>query len=1183
MKRSLFLTCILACLTSLAPAATYTNLTEAWCDEENKVIYDGQGYFAVQSAASTAIDLTIDLSALESYVNSNDYQSGNYMLLWDDDSADYGLADNADTTVDTGSRVPYLTGYWNNAAWSTSNKIDYSTLNQHATDGSVTLSITNSNSSGVTVSVKDTAGTATTLYTASSLLSSYNTQTNGYHVNLNYVTAVTLHTPSTLDTANYVPPVDYSKPFVSEWADTATSIGRVTFLGDSITHGVNDASYRWQLFKVLVDNGIENEIVGPREGYFNTPNHTDDAGESYGGSTFANVHLAQASGRTHNIISGSTTAVVNGTTYTSGVNYGGHSTATTAAKYDSNTWFCLMGTNDLLSDTPASGTTTAQYAAQMQKMLGGTVSHNETTDSYIWTAGDNWGSMATIVDDVCGEGDTFYALSITPWGNHNHNADRDHYAGQEFNRNLREWTAAYAKASGRKVVYVDVTRGMVDVSSEKRFMGHDAFFNSSSDRLHPNDQGSLLMAGNLARALGIGGRTAGLERSGASTWQSATTGTVAAGSSTLLAENIFTMAGGYTIDFAASFGNGAENGWLSAENRLSISLGDGTHSGTLNLSESYISWGDEVLFCQDTSALAAEGNLRIAWHNGNTADNVLSGYYVWLGDMLIGQGLQADDRMRLNGIAVSALGAAGEITGLTWADAAYAPTTTGTSAMEYAYRITQDAASVSGLVENTYTWQPAMSPEDRTAAPTLSGISYESATSVAATEGQVLVTAVSDSAAQSFTLISGDGWTGLVNNSYAGDINTQVTGTTVNTVFGSMNSGRAGRLTLEVAASGVVGNGTYNGQTAAIAGSYGGGTAEAFHVYVNGGTVKGDIVGGAVNGSGTVETVKLVVNNGTVQGSLLGGSKTTGTVKNAGITVNGGIINGDIVAGGSAGTVGNTSVVVNGGVITGSITMGDAARSEGARASVTVVGSKAYIGGSIEADDVTLRNVSASGYADGFDVYAGSITAEKLTLDNVQVDLKAKLSVSAIELINVINGSTTSAGLGENCVLSTLSLGSGTTFSAYKDAATPTATSAHESTLTLTTLQAGAGAVLNANIAFTADSSLILDGALTMGSDVALATGMSLTLSESMLADLYGHQAVTLFTGVDKLTLDAVDIADGAALNVNGVFSNLDTGYDYNLAYVGGLVNLAVIPEPATATLSLLALAALAARRKREF
>lgn len=111
MKRTTFLTCILACLTSLAPAATYTNLTEAWCDETNKVIYDGQGYFAVESAVSTSLELTINLSALESYVNSNDYRSGQYVFLWDADAADYGLADNADTAVDNGSREPYLTGY----------------------------------------------------------------------------------------------------------------------------------------------------------------------------------------------------------------------------------------------------------------------------------------------------------------------------------------------------------------------------------------------------------------------------------------------------------------------------------------------------------------------------------------------------------------------------------------------------------------------------------------------------------------------------------------------------------------------------------------------------------------------------------------------------------------------------------------------------------------------------------------------------------------------------------------------------------------------------------------------------------------------------------------------------------------------------------------------------------------
>ena len=104
-----------------------------------------------------------------------------------------------------------------------------------------------------------------------------------------------------------------------------------------------------------------------------------------------------------------------------------------------------------------------------------------------------------------------------------------------------------------------------------------------------------------------------------------------------------------------------------------------------------------------------------------------------------------------------------------------------------------------------------------------------------------------------------------------------------------------------------------------------------------------------------------------------------------------------------------------------------------------------------------------------------------------------------------------------------------------------------------------------------------------MGSDVALVSGMSLTLSESMLADLYGHKAVTLFTGVDKLTLDNADLADGTTLSINGVFSNLDSGADYTLTYIDGMVRLAVIPEPATATLNLLALAALATRRRRKY
>lgn len=114
------------------------------------------------------------------------------------------------------------------------------------------------------------------------------------------------------------------------------------------------------------------------------------------------------------------------------------------------------------------------------------MSYDSATDKYTWAAGESWGTMGTIVSDVHGEGDTFYMLSITPWGNHsNHNRDMDHYSAQEFNRNLEAWTEAYSTATGKNVVYVDVTRGMVDKTADKRFMGYDALLQQLRRPLAP--------------------------------------------------------------------------------------------------------------------------------------------------------------------------------------------------------------------------------------------------------------------------------------------------------------------------------------------------------------------------------------------------------------------------------------------------------------------------------------------------------------------------------------------------------------------------------------------------------------------------------------------------------------------------------------------------------------------------
>lgn len=1155
MKRTLFLTWALASCFCAVEAATYTDLTKSWCDETNNVIYDGQGYFAVESAANTSIDLTINLASLVSYVNSNDYKTGGYMLLWDDNSADYGLADNADTSVDNGSRTPYLSGYWNGSAWNADTKnISYETLSRYAVDGSVTLKITNvseKNSTGVTVKVAGADGNDVQLYQATELLTENNTVTNGYYVNLNYITSVTLHTDSTLDTDSYVPPKDYSKPFESQRTD-GTSIGRVTFLGDSITHGVDDQSYRWQLFKTLTDNGIENEIVGPREGYSSMNadgiGETRDAGTSYGGTVFANVHLAQASGRTRNIISGKTVT----TDYApsqGGVNYGGHSTATTADAYDSNTWFCMMGTNDLLSDN---GTSTDIYCQKMEEMLGGEVSY--TGGSYNWRAGDNWGNMATIVNDVHGEGDTFYMLSILPWGAHNNNQGAENrLAAQEFNRNLKLWTETYSAKTGKKLVYVDVTRGMVDVTSSQAFRGHDSFFNRpgvagtttvqglSNDGLHPGEQGSLIMAGNLAQAMGIGGRTAGLERASAAGWESAVVGELAAGTVVLHGENSFTMEGGYTVDFSAVFGNGATDGWLAAENALSISIGDGTNSGTLKLSEGYIMWGSDVLFCQDNSATGLDA-LRVVWHNGNEADNVLKGYYVWLGDMLIGQSLSATSGEGLNGILLSATGATGSLTGLSWTDAAYAPTTLGMVSVENAYITRQDAAAVSGFVAHG------------------GGVDFTNATETAATAGQFLVTNSTASDDRLYNLTSGAGWTGLTNCGHSGDISVRVTGATTNTVFGSMNGADAGHLLVQVVEGATVGDGTYDYVTAAIAGSYNGGSAEQFSVCINGGTVSGDIVGGSINGTGKIGSAVISVNGGTVKGQIVAGSKITE----------------------ADAAVGQAVVTVTGGTIEKGITKGNAEY-----ASVSIVGNAANIGGDIEADKVTLRNVSADRTEGGFDAYSGTIKASVVVLDNVQNNIQATLEeLKSIAAINRTNAELTA---GETLALDSMELDGDTSLGLFKSADDHTVSTATETTLTISGVLtvSGSGATLNANLVMGAGSELKLAGnSLQLGSSLTLGGVQLDDITIDKVTALDAGVALTLFTEVDELILDGVSYTEATDAAASTAFANTELAEGYRLVYsgadAGGAVSIMAVPEPATTTLSLLALAALAARRRRK-
>ncbi|MBR5890193.1 MAG: hypothetical protein IKY92_09150, partial [Akkermansia sp.] len=535
MKKNLTISLLLA-LAMSAGAADYTNMKDKFCDTQNKVIYDGAGRFAVETPAVGELEIVLDLAALESYLGSNDYKQGP-MVTWEMSMPGgrklvYGLADTD----------RHLTCYWGDQPWSRDGVVKYDTLKAFAREGKVRLLLSINPKLGLTVR----CGGDVLLHAPNLKTQQPFDTTHAYTVNTNYVTAVGIKAASTLNTSDYKEPEDYTKPFARTQEN---SLGRIMFCGDSITHGVNDQTWRWQLFKMLVDNGVEAQIVGPRSGYTAgyTALSTSDAAEAYAGVAFPNVHLAQSSGRTHNIISGSNAGMT-------GVNYGGHSTKSASATFNCDTFCCLMGTNDLLSDK---GYTPKEFATKMQNLLGGTVS--EKGGAYAWKPGKDWGNMGRIASDLLKEeSDELYVMAVPCWGNHaNNNEPERHLAVQQYNALLKDWVKKYAEAHGRKVKFVEVNKGLVDLTHKVPFSWPDSMSNKPGrDGLHPNEQGSMIIANNLAAAMGIPGRTAGLERAAATDWKKLEK-KLRLREQSVVRKKPFSSERGYSVELSAYSGKGA--------------------------------------------------------------------------------------------------------------------------------------------------------------------------------------------------------------------------------------------------------------------------------------------------------------------------------------------------------------------------------------------------------------------------------------------------------------------------------------------------------------------------------------------------------------------------------------------------------------------------------------------------
>lgn len=1259
LLRFALLAAVTACTslgTFAADSVTYNDLTSVIKDTDHNVYYNGQGTFYVDSSKTTTLQVTIDLANLKAYQHSNDYSTVcngvSSFVTWSyNNKNSWGLADywknpQQELEYEGYGSEARLTGYWSGNAWNQTtepagNNIYYSTidtLSQYAINDQLTMTITNNpvSGGGITATCAGKDGQVVTLYCGTGLYDSTVAKTSSYTVNLNYVTAVTLETPSTLDISTFKEPVDSSQPYHSErWdAQDESSLGRVLFAGDSITHGVQDMTWRWQMFKTFQDNGIENEIAGPRSGYDLAPNTSDYQGSTttYNGVEFNNVHLANSSGRTHNIVTG---AYPLG----SGKNYGGWSTAKTAAAYDADTIVCLMGTNDILSDG-------GDYRNKFAIMLGGSVSYEN--DKYVWSqqgTADNqfdpWGTFGKMVGDLSNqERDTVYIMSVPCWTSHaNSNPETYHQAAMQFNTLLEEWTKQYGKEKNKNVVFVDVNKGLIDPTATTSFFGNAAFFRDpgtaqGKDGLHPNEQGSIIIAGNLARGMGLAGRTANLTRSGVGHenhgWNITDTLITLAGTeSRQVVTDAFTTDGGYTIDFAAVFGDGAANGWLDKNSGLSVTIGDGTNSGTLKLTEGYIMWGDTVLFCQDNH-LADNENIRVAYHQGNQEANIGSGYYVWLDDMLIGQALTASTGSSFNGVTLSSVGGKAAISGFAYTDTAYAPSTTLITAND------------KGLAPAILT--PSLGHDNPT--KVASGVTWSSGNSGtnsytvnsnSATSGNQVYTTTLANASGSWIAAKGGA------GKHTGDLSLQLGAGSKGcaTVFGLVNSGDVtGNVTVELNSADATIDKFTSTNPASIVGGYNwknagtqGSIEGTFKAVVNAGTLSYGIIGGyhtTYGDNNHIGSVDLVINGGSVGGNVYGGSiaaaATVGTGVNShghaiDITVTGGSINGDIVGSGTAGKVnGDIAITVTGGIINGDISgwHNGVTRKEDAQATITVEGNKALISGNIKADVVKLKDVEYSGHSDGFDRYSGTITADTVELDNYTAgEVKATIHADTLSVTNgtetalsaarttmkslsAAGGSISLQNLSEETGLSLkdLVIGQSRAVTALTSGTTIAANESNVGAVVVTgKLNAASGAVLNANLTMATGSTLqVAAGGLEMGCSLTLEKGIN--LGDDQLTTLTTKGSLTLFTGVDSLTLadgisgttEAITMEQGISA---GTYFNLPSTLDaatadpyvlvYSGAADGGVLSLALAtPEPATATLSLLALAGLAARRRRK-
>lgn len=116
-----------------------------------------------------------------------------------------------------------------------------------------------------------------------------------------------------------------------------------------------------------------------------------------------------------------------------------------------------------------------------------------------------------------------------------------------------------------------------------------------------------------------------------------------------------------------------------------------------------------------------------------------------------------------------------------------------------------------------------------------------------------------------------------------------------------------------------------------------------------------------------------------------------------------------------------------------------------------------------------------------------------------------------------------------------------------------------------------------ANLDLTAAESITIENQVNLnGYELKLSSATPITLNFTP-----GGTSIPFFTNIGQLYIDDIPIGVGSSLSGLLTITNMEAFSGYSLSFSNGALNL-IVPEPATATLSLLALTALTLRRRRK-